>query len=131
VILDTKGNVFGGVTPVKWESSIVGKDKADYSLKSFLFTMKNPHNIPAKRFALKAEKKDEAIYCGSTCGPCFGGFNDGRSIAVEDNCNREVKNHTRFFGNAYINDTRLDAKIVFTGSETFKVEEIEVFEITA
>jgi hypothetical protein len=54
--LDTNGNIFGGFTPVKWDSYT--GHKADPSLKSFLFTLKNPHNFPARRFALKAEKKD-------------------------------------------------------------------------
>jgi hypothetical protein len=63
VILDTKGNIFGGFTPVEWES---GSDfKADDSLKSFIFTLKNPHNIPAKRFALKTVRKHRALYCDS------------------------------------------------------------------
>jgi hypothetical protein len=51
-ILDTEGNFFGGFAPVKWERN---------SLKSFLFTLKNLHNAPARRFALKAEKKDRAF----------------------------------------------------------------------
>jgi hypothetical protein len=61
VILDTKGNIFGGFTPVEWDST--SWYKADASLKSFLFTLKNPQNIPGRRFALKAEKKKQAIYC--------------------------------------------------------------------
>jgi hypothetical protein len=68
LILNTKGNIFGGFTPVEWESRKWNKKresegnswKADPSLKSFLFTLKNPHNIPARRFALKAEKAREA-----------------------------------------------------------------------
>jgi hypothetical protein len=36
---------------------------ADPTLKSFFFTLKNPHNFPARKFALKAEKKGQAIYC--------------------------------------------------------------------
>jgi hypothetical protein len=32
--------------------------KPDPSQKSFLFTLKNPHNVPRRRFASKAEKKD-------------------------------------------------------------------------
>jgi hypothetical protein len=71
VILDTKENIFGGFTPVEWESRKWNKKyddesncwKADDSLKSFLFTLKNPHNIPARRFALKAEEHDQAIWC--------------------------------------------------------------------
>jgi hypothetical protein len=54
VILDTKGNIFGGFTRQKWESPVLNwrqkteKDflKTDHSLKSFLFTLKNPHDIP-------------------------------------------------------------------------------------
>jgi hypothetical protein len=79
LILDTKRNVFGGFTPVEWDSS--NSLKADDSLRSFLFTLKNPHNIPARRFALKAERKGEAISCSSMCGLYFGG-----DICVFENC---------------------------------------------
>jgi hypothetical protein len=125
VILDTKGNIFGGFTPVKWES---GKwhFKADGSLKSFLFTLKNPHNIPARRFALMTETKSQAIYCRSGLGPCFGGCD----LSVDDDCNPKANSST-YLGNAYTNDTGLGAGILFTGSEYFQVKEIEVFKITA
>jgi hypothetical protein len=98
--------------------------KADGSLRSFLFTLKNPHNIPARRFALKAGEKDGAIYCDSECGPCF---ND---IAVSDNCNAHAGSDTRL-GDSYTSDTGLDEKIVLAGSQFFQVTEIEVFEIAA
>jgi hypothetical protein len=39
VILDTKGNIFGGFTPVAWESSSHWTCKADYSQKNFFFTL--------------------------------------------------------------------------------------------
>jgi hypothetical protein len=61
VILDTKGNIFGGFTPVEWRSG--WRYRADDSQKSFLFTLKNPHNIPARRFVLKAKEKRHAICC--------------------------------------------------------------------
>jgi hypothetical protein len=65
VLLDTDGNVFGGFSPVEWDSrSWNGKGwdednrfKADERLKLFLFKLKNPHNFPARRFALKAEER--------------------------------------------------------------------------
>jgi hypothetical protein len=60
------GGIFGGFTPVEWESG--DEWKVDYSQKSFLFTMKNPHNIPARRCGLKAERKGEAIDCNSEQG---------------------------------------------------------------
>jgi hypothetical protein len=53
VILDTNGNIFGGFTPVEWESPSKLCNKIDPSEKSFLFTLKNPHNVPARRFALR------------------------------------------------------------------------------
>jgi hypothetical protein len=53
---DTEGNFFGGFTPVEWESRWYDKQssetlgrgnlwKADPSLQSFLFTLKNPRNL--------------------------------------------------------------------------------------
>jgi hypothetical protein len=127
VILDTKGNIFGGFTPVEWESrQAVGYAdncrKADDSQKSFLFTLKNPHNIPARRFGLKAEEKHAAIVCDSKCGPVFD------DVAVSDNCNANTGSYT-CLGLAYTNDTGLYGDVVFAGSSEFQVREIEVFEI--
>jgi hypothetical protein len=73
VILDTGRNIFGSLTLVEWESRewkrlILEQNKtvkADGSLKSCLFTLKNPHNISVKRFALNDEKKNWTIYCWS------------------------------------------------------------------
>jgi hypothetical protein len=125
--LDTKGNIFGGFTPVEWESPLYAKHsecKADDSLTNFLFTLKNPHNIPARRFALRAEWKHLAICCDFEEGPWFRG-----GIRVTDDCN--TKPSYAALGSAYTNDTGLDKDIVFTGSGPwFKLREIEVFEIT-
>jgi hypothetical protein len=124
VILDTDENIFGGFTPVEWESPTQFRTKADLSLKSFLFTLKNPHSFPARKFALKARKKNEALLCWSTRGPDFC------DIGVCDNSNASTGSYTSNFGDSYINDTRLDGKTFFTGSHNFQVKEIEVFEIT-
>jgi hypothetical protein len=129
VILDTEGNIFGGFTPVEWESGD-WHWRADDSQKSFVFTLKNPRNIPARRFALKAEEKWQAIQCDSEWGPRFGDyclcFCD---IGVSDNCNASTLSCT-LLGRTYTNDTGLSAAVVFTGSQYFQVKEIEVFEIT-
>jgi hypothetical protein len=120
-----------------------GVHKTDESLKSFLFTLKNPHNVPARRFALKAEKEDEAICCDSEAGPNFC------DIDISDNCNAFYapkdddliyvgiglfgnfgRSSTCHFGSSYTNDTGLDGTTFFTGSENFQVEKIEVFGIT-
>jgi hypothetical protein len=132
VILDTEGNIFGGFTPVEWESLEWNGGhenennclKADPSLKSFIFTLKNPHSFPARRFALKAEMKDGVIYCYSDCGPTWC------DIGVGDNNNADNSSGAAGFGRVYTNDTGLDGSTFFTGSERFRVKEIEVFEIT-
>jgi hypothetical protein len=123
VILDTDGNIFGGFTPVDWDSD--SGDKADPSLKSFLFTLNNPHNFPARRFALKSDEKHGAIRCGPEYGPHFG------DIGVFDNCNTTASGDTQSFGCRYTNDTGLDGKTLFTNGLAFQVKEIEVFEIIA
>jgi hypothetical protein len=135
VILDTKGNIFGGFIPVKWESRVWnGKHrnehnclKADESLQSFVFTLKNPHNIPARRFALKSEMKHQAIICNSERGPCFGCY--PVNMAVYDDCHVSTDTYMTL-GSTYTNDTGLNSAVVFTGSYRFQVKEIEVFEIT-
>jgi hypothetical protein len=116
LIQDTAGNIFGGFTPVelesrKWNGKCGPENncwKADPSLKSFLFTLKNPHNFPARKFALKAEVKDGAIDCSSGWGPCFG--ND---LWLWNNCNANA-NDSRF-GRSYANDTLLPGDTVLTG----------------
>jgi hypothetical protein len=127
VILDTDRNIFGGFTPVEWESRTSNYFKADDSLKSFVFTLKNPHNIPARRFGLKADANHQAIDCNSEWGPCFG--YSPCDIAVSDNCNTNTDSYTQL-GICYANDTGLGYGVVLTGSWTFQVKEIEVFEIT-
>jgi hypothetical protein len=132
MILDTRGNIFGGFTPVEWESrewnGKGGKQdnthKGDPSLKSFLFTLKNPHNVPARRFGLKMEEQHRAITCDSTWGPHFA------DIGIHSNCDTSATNSTYHFGSTYTNDTGLDGKTFFAASWTFQVSEIEVFEIT-
>jgi hypothetical protein len=123
VILDTKGNIFGGLTPVEWESGYKWKGKADPSLKTFVFTLKNPHNLPARRFALRPEQMDQAICCTMKRGPNF------YDVGVLDNCNTNTASFTYPFGSHYTNDTGLNGNTFFTGSGRFQVKESEVFEI--
>jgi hypothetical protein len=38
--------------------SIIMKEKSDPSLKTFIFTRKYPHNVPARKFALNEDAKE-------------------------------------------------------------------------
>jgi hypothetical protein len=73
---------------------------------------------------LKTTEKHRAIACDSNSAPWFNG-----AILVRDNCNSHAGNFGKI-GLYYINDTGLDEKMIFTGSQHFQVQEIEVFEIT-
>jgi hypothetical protein len=110
LIQDTERNIFGGLTPVECDSPppdgrgpdgrrFVERWKADPSLKSFLFTLKNPHNFPARKFPLKAERKDRAICCSFAWAPQFRDGVDRRKfgpyfcgIRVYDNSNAHKSN---------------------------------------
>jgi hypothetical protein len=128
VILDTNGNIFGGFTPENWSLPRIGPivlpgEVSDPSGKSFLFTLKNPHNFPARRFALKDEMNIRATHRDHEIGPHFC------DIGVSNRCNANTENFTHNFGNSYTNDTGLDGRTFFTGSTHFQVKEIEVFEL--
>jgi hypothetical protein len=99
LILDTEGNIFGGFMPVEWESPSERKHNADPSLKSFLFTLKNPQDFPAMKSALKAEMKHEAIICDSWRGPHFC------DIGVSNNYSANTGSFNGDFGGCYAKDT--------------------------
>jgi hypothetical protein len=48
--------------------------KAGINLKTFLFTLKKPHSLPARRFTLKGEQKHQAICYNSEDDPWFFGL---------------------------------------------------------
>jgi hypothetical protein len=127
IIADTKRDIFGAFMPVKWESPASGKHKGDDSLLSFLFTLRNPHGVPPRKFALKEEKKHFANYCDSAYCAVFG----ETDIYVSNNCNANrgscTRIGTRWSDYAYANDTAFE--YFLTGAATFTVKEIEVFEI--
>jgi hypothetical protein len=133
VIVDTNGNFFGGFTPVEWESrewkgGQIGREdnrrKGDMSCRSFLFTVRNPHGVPPRIFRLKQKRCRWAIDCDADWGPSFC------DLAVGSGCSLDLVNATGPFGNSYTNDTGFAASKFFTGASNFRVEEIQVFEIT-
>jgi hypothetical protein len=121
IIETTNGFIFGGFTPIAWDSN--NSSKADSTHRSFLFTLKNPHNIAARKFALS--NSSYAIYCPSSYGPIFGNSHD---IYVANDCNATNSGDTHI-GNGYANDTGINGVQVFTGEQYFTAKEVEVFTI--
>jgi hypothetical protein len=124
--MDINGNIFGGFTPVKWESPTSNYTKGDDSLRSFILTLKNPHSVPPRKFALKPEQKQYAIYSHSKHGPDFG----DNCLSVLDNSNASTNSRTGYFGDQYDSISGRREGDFLTGSTHFTVKEIEVFEIT-
>jgi hypothetical protein len=106
IIEDVHGYIFGGFTPISWDSS--DSFKADLSGRSFLFTLKNPTGTVPMKFALSL--KDRAIRCTPLCGPGFGSNCD---LIASDNCNLYPASRTNL-GGSYTNSTGRDSTTVFT-----------------
>jgi hypothetical protein len=123
IIFTTTGYIFGGFTPIAWESGNISK--ADNTGKSFLVRLKNPRNTEPRLFPLS--NQSSAIYCRSSYGPAFGTNCD---LYIADNCDQNTNSHT-ILGGAYRNDTGLANNQVFTGGQTFQVKEIEVFTLNS
>jgi hypothetical protein len=122
VIRDKGGNIFGGFAVPGWESPFFSKRKSDSTSKGFLFTLKNPHNLPPQQFKLIRGQESSAIRVSSKTCACFG--ND--DLLVCDGCDVKAS-HTGGFGSTYENTTGIPGGSVFTGSDRFIVSEIEVF----
>jgi hypothetical protein len=110
IILTMKGFIFGGFTPVAWDSS--NAHKPDSTQTSFLFGLKNPHTSEAKKFSMKSSS--DAICCYSSYGPGFGSNWD---IVIYDRWNESTSNGT-YLGSVNVNDTGTDGQKVFTGRIT-------------
>jgi hypothetical protein len=118
--------MFGGFTPVEWESRTTECYIPDPSRTTFIFTLKNHHNIPARRFRMNGNTEGP-VFCRSDHGPNFC------QIGVRDQCNVSQENYAKFFKNdglnRFNNDTGLKGDEVFMPSGYFTVKEIEVFQI--
>jgi hypothetical protein len=119
IILTTKGFIFGGFTPLTWDSS--STHKADNSGKSFLFSVKDPRNSEGRKFGLS--NSSYAIYCHSSYGPSFGNATD---LYVAPDCNANNNSQTNL-GSYYVNDTGLNGQQVLADEYDFPVQEMEVF----
>jgi hypothetical protein len=133
VVLDTAGNVFGGFSPVPFAStSPADRTGFDPWLTSFVFTLKNPHNLPPTRFPVK-DGWVSSITQMTGYGPVFGmvrrNSTSGGDLAIAGDCNTNTRSSS-CLGQMYTHDTGMDGKEILTGSHHFKVQEVEVFEMT-
>jgi hypothetical protein len=121
ILQSTKGCIFGGYTPLAWQSS--GGYQRDSSLQTFLFSLKNPRDSIGRRFDMKSDGSN-AIYCY----PDRLAFGYAHDLVVYNNANTE-KNSTTDIGSTFDNYTGIDGKLLMDGESNFTVQEIEVLEM--
>ena len=136
IIESTDFYIFGGYSSIEWESiTWNGKCGKENNARrkglgyEFVFTLKNPHDIPPCKFNMKKEWLDHSICCDVKLGPIFG-CND---IRIQNNCDEENNYFTYYDftpGEYCFDDTTGKKRKLFTGNSTYKVKEIEVFQIS-
>jgi hypothetical protein len=92
-------------------------------MKTFLFTLKNPHGLDPIRFGLKAGGSN-AIYCKSD-RLAFGYAHD---LCVWNNCDQNTASYTNI-RNSFENDTGIGSTVLFDGASNSTVEELEVLAV--
>jgi len=126
-VISANGFLFGGYTPLSWES----RDAYAWDEDSWIFSLTNPSNEPVKMANVIAKGKDfkYSIYDAADHGPTFGG---GYDIAIQSNANGSNQNYTNI-GYSYLLPGKIfgseESKNFMTGSYHFSVAEIEVFSL--
>jgi hypothetical protein len=130
ILVETTGGwIFGGYAHCKWPANHV-EWAGDPSQKSFLFTLKNPHNIPARRFGMASTRQAYVLQMYTSGSPIVWMGSSG-AIALMTGCSASAVSHNRGFAgtdSTFVNDSGHDGKTLFTGSETYTVKAVEIFE---
>ncbi|CAD8215521.1 unnamed protein product [Paramecium octaurelia] len=120
IFKSSSGYIFGGYSPCSWHQS--KGFVQDDTLSSFLFSQ--THN---QIYPLKQDKKQYAIWCGQSYGPCFGNNGNGQhDIVVCDDFQRGYS----LLGSAYLWDKYEDKRSSHLyGQESPNLTECEIFEL--
>ncbi|CAF1636437.1 unnamed protein product [Rotaria magnacalcarata] len=89
IIQSDQNFIFRGYTSVSW----ISNDGCKTDPSAFLFTLRNPHNIPPTKYSIKSDKEDEAICHNSSYGPRFG---KGADISVRNGGTSRHSQYTNF-----------------------------------
>jgi hypothetical protein len=117
--------IFGGFTSNNWKHPARGSEwKPDPY--AFIFSLTNKDDKPIK---LKSNPyfPQNAIYCDSEYGPCFGG---GHDLCIANNANTTMDSYSRL-GSDYIHPHYAaesnEVETFLAGSINFQLVEIEVY----
>ena len=112
VIVKSGQNLFGGYASDSWDTKQLNKYVA--APGTFIFTLRNPNNIPMTKYPCLADSNN-VMGCYSSYGPCFQAFY----------LNKDNTGTVRFPSTCV--DTTGKGSSTFTGSGTFTANEVEVF----
>jgi hypothetical protein len=127
IVATTKGFIFGGYMACEWDSD--GCWKRDESKTSFLFTLRNPHNLSPRIFSLNDVRY--SMLCNQSYAMVW--FGNGGFIGIYEDCNVNCNSHNKAFNISpptYVNDTGLPGSTLFTGEQNYTVKELEIFELS-
>lgn len=117
VIQSTEGYLFGGYSPVSWNSSEIWATHP----QCFLFTLTNPHAFPATIYPLKPTSK--GILCHSGYSAVFG----STDICLFSDSHKNDHSYISF-PTSY-EDSSGKGCFTFTGSQSFSTLDIEVYSV--
>ena len=136
IVKSTSGNIFGGYTIIPWESIAYDVENGyEYDNSAFIFSLVNKENRPLifeHTYECENIKEDVArgsVWSSSEDGPTFGGGHD-LYISNRSNTNKSSVSH---LGNTYTHPDypkgSKRTKAILAGSQSFQVDEIEVFQL--
>ena len=112
----TTGHTFGGYASAPWTSNGGSITPAG----CFLFLVENPHNDAPRCFEYVS---NQAMYCGSSYGPTFGGGHDLALHPGSDTAQSQTSGFHSF------TDTLGRGSATFTGASAFTPEDYEVWDV--
>ena len=112
-------NIFGGFTSASWDS--ISGYKTDCS--AFIFSLVNKDQKPLK---MRVSKPESAIYCCSSYGPLFGGYD----IYIANRSDSNTDSYPNL-GHSYSHPQyaylSVQAQHFLAGASNFQVGDIEVY----
>ncbi|KAJ4458270.1 putative K+ channel tetramerization subfamily protein [Paratrimastix pyriformis] len=110
-------HVFGGYTAATWNQPRGYHEDRHAFLFSLRGTPKSPVKMPVR-------DPNHAIQCNNESGPIWGG---GCDLQVADRCNTDDTVSYSFLDNCYAPPEGMSRYFMTGGSQTFRVDELEVF----
>ena len=120
VIESLDNYLFGGYTSISWNFHQGAKTGA-LDRNAFLFTLTNPHGIPATKYNIKANGEHAVV--PNAMGPTFGQYD----ICIYPNSNLNSQSFIEFPSN-FIDSTG-KGYLTFTGSTNFTTRDIEIYRL--